>query len=87
MKKIRVGNKDLTLGKNLIEMKDSTELYNNQQYHLLFQRLKEEGFLLIRNIIPKTTIDIKARTKLLNHLLYKEAIQTERKRRTKCNHL
>lgn len=72
--KTRVGNRDLVVGKDLVEMRDSTELYNNQQYEEVYQRLQEDGFVLLRGIIDQEKA-LAARHALINHLDQKNAIK------------
>ena len=51
-KKIQVGNKVLTLGKNLFFMEASNDLYENGQFDQLRLKLEMDGYLFIRNVIP-----------------------------------
>lgn len=48
-------------------MVDSTELYNTKQYKLLKQRLRHDGYLLIRNIISTNNV-LQARYTVLDTL-------------------
>ena len=53
---VRVGNRDLTLGSTLVEMRDSTAEYTAGQDDVLRARLESDGFLFIRGVIPEATL-------------------------------
>ena len=74
MPKIRVGNRNLTMHSELIEMTDSTDLFKAGQFDALRQRLETDGFLFLRGVIPRETVE-KARHKMLKHLHSKGAIR------------
>eukprot|EP01084_Bolivina_argentea_P183543 316696_1 len=55
-KKIQIGNKQLIYGKHVIDMPDSNEMYKNKDFKGLRRRLEEDGYLFIRNVIPKNVV-------------------------------
>eukprot|EP01083_Nonionella_stella_P206832 751949_1 len=63
-KKIQIGTKSLTYGKQVEAMLDSNDLYDKKDFISLRRRLEEEGYLWIRGIIPKNII-MKARNAML----------------------
>lgn len=72
--RVKVGNTVLQYDKNLLEMTDSTQLYQKEQYKALYDRLQQDGYLLLRNIIPLDTA-LTARKKMLQHLHSKGVIK------------
>lgn len=46
--KIRVGNTDLSYGKQIGEMTDSSDLYHSGQFEKLRARLHQDGFIWVR---------------------------------------
>jgi hypothetical protein len=48
---VRVGNRQLRYGTNLLTMRDSTEEYKQGKYNIIRERLKKEGYIFIKNII------------------------------------
>jgi len=73
--KIKVGTQTLSYGSQINDMKDSTDLYTRAEYAQLRDRLKSDGFLLIRSIIPRERAS-EARKMLLDHASTKGAIET-----------
>ena len=55
-KKIQIGDKALTYGKQVGDMIDSNDLYEDGNFDALRLKLENEGYLLIRNVIPKDII-------------------------------
>ena len=78
LKKIQIGDKSLTYGKQVTDMIDSNHLYENGKFTELRQKLEDEGYLFIRNVIPKQTI-LKARKLLLTQADKENSIQIDDK--------
>lgn len=74
MPKIRVGNRNLTMHSDLIEMRDSTAEFRSGDFATLRQRLDIDGFIFIRGVMQRETVE-KARMKMLKHLHSKGAIR------------
>ncbi len=74
MPRVRVGNRNLAMHSELIEMTDSTALYQDGKFDALRDRLEEQGFLFVRGVIPPATIAA-ARQKMLVHLRDKGAMR------------
>jgi hypothetical protein len=74
MPRVRVGNRNLAMHSELIEMTDSTALYQDGKFDALRDRLEEQGFLFVRGVIPSATIAA-ARQKMLVHLRDKGAMR------------
>jgi hypothetical protein len=72
--RVRVGNRNLAMHTELVEMTDSTDLYRAQQFVQLRQRLETDGFLFVRGVIPTPIVEA-ARRKMLGHLHAKGAIR------------
>jgi len=70
--RIRVGNRILTMHKELVEMRDSTDLFQRADFQSLRRRLDEDGFLLVRGVMSRETVG-RAREKMLRHLHSKGA--------------
>lgn len=69
-KLLSVGNFKLELGKNLQELEDSTDLYEQGLFQALYNKLDSEGVVLVRNIIPRD-VAMLARDSLLKHIASK----------------
>eukprot|EP01084_Bolivina_argentea_P151336 264155_1 len=77
-KKIQIGDKQMSYGRQVTEMIDSNDLYDKQDFVGLRQKLEEEGFLFIRGVIP-SDIAFKARTAMLNQALKDKSITIDDK--------
>lgn len=74
---VTLGNATLTMDKNLIPLKDSTDLFQKRDFAALRSTLLEDGVILIRNVIPREKA-IAARAKIVEHVSNKGAIDTEK---------
>jgi hypothetical protein len=53
-KTMRVGNNKLKLGSQISPtMRDSTALFEAQNFEGLLQNLREDGFIFVRGVLPK----------------------------------
>ena len=55
--KIQIGNKTLLYGKHVTNMPDSNDMFSQKDFKGLRRRLEEDGYLFIRNVIPKKIIN------------------------------
>lgn len=62
-----IGSQKLTLGVGAVDMTDSTTAYLAGDWPLLRARLDSDGFLLVRGVIPRPTVQ-RAREAVLQHL-------------------
>lgn len=77
----RVGqNRQVTYGKDLLELTDSTNLYLQGHYNLLRKRLNEEGYILIKKLIPISAVQ-RGRDSFFMHLNDRLAEQSNNKKR------
>lgn len=74
---MRVGNAKLTLGRNLLELPDSSEMLRAGDYAGLRARLAEEGVLLLRGAVPREDA-MGARMRILRHIAGKGAVDESR---------
>lgn len=70
-RKVKIGN----LCRDLYQMTDSTADYHSARFDILRLRLRTDGFLFIRQVIPARTIAA-ARNSVLAHLASKGAIRS-----------
>lgn len=62
--KIQVGNHTFTYGKDLLDIDDSTDLYLKNDFKSLRYKLETDGYIFVRNLIPKD-VALKARNTML----------------------
>lgn len=77
-KKIQIGDKSLIYDKQVTEMSDSNDLYNNGNFKELRQRLENEGSIFLRNVIQPDYI-LKAREELLTQAAKDKSIKADAK--------
>ena len=51
--RIQVGNHRFTYGKDLLDIDDSTDLYLKNDFKSLRYKLEADGYIFVRNLIPK----------------------------------
>jgi hypothetical protein len=68
---VAVGNLKLKVGKQLVEMQDSTDLYRSGDFGALLARLEEQGFLFVKGVLPSATVAA-AQQSVLAHLRSKK---------------
>lgn len=74
LSRVRVGNRNLAMHSELVEMTDSTPLFAARDFPALRGRLEEQGFLFVRGVIPPAVVAA-ARRKMLLHLRDKGAMR------------
>eukprot|EP00457_Paulinella_chromatophora_P007271 gb/GEZN01007294.1/.p1 GENE.gb/GEZN01007294.1/~~gb/GEZN01007294.1/.p1 ORF type:complete len:421 (-),score=57.28 gb/GEZN01007294.1/:227-1489(-) len=72
-KQVTVGNRKLTVGTQLLEMRESTDLYQQGRQAELLQRLQEDGYLFVKSVLNSETVN-RGRKSILTFLEKKGAI-------------
>ena len=75
-KKIQIGDKALTYGKQVTDMIDSNELYQKRDFGALRLKLETDGYLFIRRVIPLDIVK-KARTAMLQQAAKDQSIRVD----------
>ena len=73
---VQVGTHKLRVGHRLLPLVDSTSFYQRGEWQALFQRLDEDGVILVRGVIGKVTVR-RARDAILQHIGRKGALLQE----------
>lgn len=80
---IRVGSFQLALNQTLLPLLDSTPLLLSDAYSHLHYRLKRDGYLFLRGVLPAESVRL-ARQKITTHLYRKNVILGQEKDKDKA---